>query len=73
MAEPKRKPKGKGGRPRLPDARTRPTISLKRSPEWRDWLNKLASHCNMPASVAIDQALKMYAKASEFPDPMPPR
>ena len=71
MAEPK-KARGKAGRPKSASPKKQ-AVSLRGSDEWRDWLNKLAEHCSMPATVVVSQALKMYAKANEFADPMPPR
>jgi len=71
MAE-KHAGKGKGGRPKGPEPK-RSSVSLKGSTAWRDWLNDLAEHCHMPATVVIDQALIMYAKANNYGEPMPPR
>jgi hypothetical protein len=73
MAEPKRvKAKGKAGRPKSANP-LKPTISLKRSVEWRDWLKDLADHMHMPATLTIDQALILYAEAKGFKKPMPRR
>jgi hypothetical protein len=70
---PPKKPKRSRGRPKSGKPPLVSAFSIKGSQEWRDWVMALASYSNMPASVLIDQALKMYAKANGYDDPMPKR
>jgi hypothetical protein len=72
MAEPK-KTKRKAGRPKTGLPPRKPSVTLKRSEEWRDWLNAFAEHCHMPATVVIDQALIAYAESRGFDQAMPKR
>ena len=71
MAEPKPK-NGAEVTGRKPPPK-RPGMSLKGSPEWREWVRSFSKHMNMPATILIDQALKQYAKANEFDTPFPGR
>jgi predicted transcriptional regulator len=48
-----------------------PVVSIRGTPEWKDWLDELARHCRMPKSVLIDIALAEYATRHGF-DPPPP-
>lgn len=73
VAVPKPKPKNLGGRPKGLTPPKRPSVSLKGSLEWRDWLKGLADHMDMPATVVIDQALKAYAKANGYDEDFPGR
>jgi len=71
MAEPSPKngAKVKGRKP----TPKRPGMSLKGSPEWREWVKSFAKYMNMPATIVVDQALKQYAKANGFDEPFPGR
>ena len=72
MAKPK-KTSGKIGRPKAEGPPRRPTLSIKSTEAWREWLGDLADHCHMPSTVVIDQALILYAEAHGFKKPMPKR
>jgi hypothetical protein len=67
------KAKNRVGRPKGKKPPKRPAISIKGSVEWRDWLNGLAEHMSMPATIVIDQALKAYAQSNGYKPPFPGR
>jgi predicted transcriptional regulator len=43
-----------------------PVVSIKGTPAWKGWLDKLAAHCRMSKSVLIDVALTEYACKINF-------
>lgn len=74
MARPKAKqPKRGPGRPKGEEPARRSMLSIRATEQWRDWINGLADHVDMPATVMIDQALKLYAKSVGFGDEFPGR
>lgn len=62
----------KKGRP-IKGPPKRMVVALRGTEEWRDWLNSLGDHMSMPASVVIVQAVREYARAHGFDEPMPKR
>ncbi len=58
----------------LPDDDRRPTVlTVKGTPEWKEWLAKLAKHCRMKTAVVVDLALIDFAKKQGFDEPPPER
>ena len=47
-------------------------VSMRGTPEWRQWLNRLAEHCRNTPSATIDRALAELARREGFEGP-PPR
>jgi hypothetical protein len=48
-------------------------VTLKGSPEWKEWLEELAVHCRLDVAKVIDAALVDYAKAKGFAREAPRR
>lgn len=48
-------------------------FSIKGRPSWHGWLKAYANSIGMDAIGAIDNALRLQAKADGFPEPMPRR
>lgn len=73
MARPKKRkeaspgPKAEGPGPR------QMILSVRGTPEWRDWLNRLAEHNRVKTADAIDHALVAWARATGFIEPPPKR
>lgn len=59
-------PKPKPGGP-LPNV-----VSMRGTPQWKAWLDRLALHCRATPSALIDRALAELARREGFEDP-PPR
>jgi hypothetical protein len=58
--------------PRRADAK--PTaVTVKGSPEWREWVNRGAKHCRTEVAKVIDAALVDYFKARGFTEEAPER
>lgn len=56
---------GAGGR--------RQILSIRGTPAWRDWIDRLAHHCRLDRAKLIDIALYEKAKRSGFEEPPPER
>ena len=65
---PEKKPR-KPGRPKGGAPARATVISLKGTPEWKEWLDGFADHCRLGAADTIEQALIVYAKEREYPPP----
>jgi hypothetical protein len=65
------------GKPVPPPARgvgAKPTaVTVKGSPEWREWVNRGARHCRTEVAKVIDAALVDYFKARGFTEEAPER
>jgi hypothetical protein len=48
-------------------------VTLKGSPEWKAWVDELATLCRTDTSKLIDKALVEYAKSQGFKKEAPPR
>jgi hypothetical protein len=71
MARPKAKPKGDPTP--LPSKRQPTAITVRGSKEWRDWLERGASHCLTDVAKLVDVAVSQYLKAQGFDEPRPKR
>jgi hypothetical protein len=55
-------------------ATDKPTaITVKGSPEWREWVNRGAKHCRTEVAKVVDAALVDYFKARGFAEEAPER
>ena len=48
-------------------------LSVRGTPEWRDWLNRLAEHNRVKVADAIDHAVVAWARQTGFTEPPPKR
>ena len=48
-------------------------VSLKGTPEWREWLRDGAKHCRTDAAKLLDAAVIEYLSKRGFTDPPPKR
>jgi uncharacterized protein (DUF1778 family) len=60
---------GTARRATAPDSFT----TLRSTAEWREWLERAASHSRMSVSGFLDLAAAAYAEQQGFPDPAPER
>jgi hypothetical protein len=47
-------------------------VTIKGSPEWKEWIDGLAEHCRLDVAKVIDLAVVEYAKAEGY-DPKAPQ
>jgi hypothetical protein len=47
-------------------------VAIKGSPEWKEWVERLANHCRCDVSALVDQALTEHARRNGFGE-IPPR
>jgi len=47
-------------------------VAIKGSPEWKEWVERLADHCRCDVSALVDQALTEHARRNGFAE-VPPR
>jgi hypothetical protein len=66
MTEKKRR---KPGRPKGTGPVRETVISLKGTPEWKEWLDGFAEHCRLGIADTIEQSLIVYAKEREYGTP----
>jgi hypothetical protein len=57
----------------IPVARATVPLTVKGSPEWREWVEKVAEHNRTDLSTLIDAALVKFAREIGVPDPPPKR
>lgn len=50
-----------------------PAFGIRATPEWREWVDRLAESEDVNFSDLVARALKLYAKQVEFPEPAPKR
>jgi hypothetical protein len=50
-----------------------PAVRLACSPEWKDWVERLADHCRLDVAKVIDRALIDYARKEGFDEEAPSR
>ncbi len=60
-------------KPRKDDSRQPLVLTVRGSPEWKEWLGRLSKHCRMSTAVCVDQALMEFAKMRGFIEPPPER
>jgi hypothetical protein len=48
-------------------------MTMRVTPEYRQWLDELAEHCRLDRSKAIDKGLILLAKQEGFEKKAPPR
>jgi hypothetical protein len=48
-------------------------LTVLASPEWREWLARLASHCRLSLAGTVDQSTAHFAKAVGFTEEPPRR
>jgi hypothetical protein len=65
---PKQRPK-RSGKPE----RKAIAVTLKASPEWKEWLEGLAAHCRSDVAKTIDRALVMLARGENYDGEPPAR
>jgi hypothetical protein len=71
MARPKR---ATGKKVAAREPTNKPTaITVKGSPEWREWVNRGAKHCRTEVAKVVDAALVDYFKARGFTEEAPER
>ncbi len=62
------KKKAPPGRPKVATKRES-IVNLKGVPEFKTWLDELATHCNLSLADTIGQALQSYAEQRGFRPP----
>ena len=73
VAEPPKKSKGRPG-PKPDPSRLRSTlVTVRCRPEWRDWVERLATHKGTTSADVIDDALMRYGRDEGFPEAAPKR
>jgi len=50
-----------------------PNLTVRMTPEYRQWLERAALHCRMTVSAFLDFAAVAYAKQHGFDEPAPKR
>lgn len=48
-------------------------VTIKGSPEWKDWIDGLADHCRLDVAKVIDRAVIEYAKTEGYDRKAPQR
>ncbi|WP_165073262.1 hypothetical protein [Paludisphaera rhizosphaerae] len=48
-------------------------VTLRGTPEWKEWVERGAGHCRTDVAKLIDAALVDYLRAKGFDEPAPPR
>jgi len=48
-------------------------VTIKGSPDWREWIEEAAKHCRMSVSGLVDYAVTQFVKQQGFPRKPPER
>jgi hypothetical protein len=67
------RPKKKAMRSAPAAGRKTIAVTIKGSPEWKDWIDGLARHCRLDVAKVIDLAVVQFAKGEGYNPEAPER
>lgn len=73
MAKRKRSQRTAAEGPGPEPSRRATVLTIRGTPEWREWLDRASRHCRMSASTLVDLAVAKFVREQGFSEPPPDR